>query len=187
MSAPTSTWHEATLSDTLAKAIQTLQQTVRTTSGAEKAEFRAATVSSEDSFATDARIRGFTLRLDEPAALGGADSGPNPVEAVLAALGSCQAIVYRAYASALGLRLDRVEVDARGRLDLRGFLGLAPVAAGYEAVTFRTRIESPEPPEKIQELARLVEEHCPVLDILRRPVPVTGQVTHVPSAERSAA
>jgi len=127
------------------------------------------------------------VRLDEPPVLGGSDSGPNPVEAVLAALGSCQAIVYRAYATALGLRVDRVEVDARGRLDLRGFLGLAPVAPGFEEVTFRTRIESPEPPERIQELARIVEEHCPVLDIVRRPVPVTGKVTHVPSLEQSAA
>lgn len=175
------------MSEKLAKAIQELQQNVRARPGSERAEFRAVTVSREDTFTTDSSIRRFGVRLDEPAALGGADTGPNPVEAVLAALGSCQAIVYRAYASALGLRLDRVEVDVRGRLDLRGFLGLAPVAAGYEEVTFQTRIESPEAPERIQELARLVEEHCPVLDILRRPVPVTGTVTHVPSVEQSAA
>lgn len=175
------------MSEKLAKAIQELQQTVRTTPGAERAEFRAVTVSPEDTFATDSSVRGFAVRLDEPTALGGADSGPNPVEAVLAALGSCQAIVYRAYASALGLQLDRVEVDARGTLDLRGFLGLAPVAPGYQEVSFRVRIESPEAPEKIRELTRIVDEHCPVLDVLRRPLHVVGKVEHLPATQQSAA
>lgn len=175
------------MSDVLAKAIHELQQAIGANPGAERAEFRAVTVSPEDTFATDSTIRGFGVRLDEPTQLGGANSGPNPVEAVLAALGSCQAIVYRAYASALGLRLDRVEVDARGRLDLRGFLGLAPVDPGYEEVSFQVRIESPEPPERIRELTRLVDAHCPVLDILRRSIPSAGVVQHVTSAGRSAA
>lgn len=175
------------MSEKLAQAIQELQQSVRATPGAERAEFRAVTISADDTFATDSAVRGFGLRLDEPEQLGGANSGPNPVEAVLAALGSCQAIVYRAYASALGLRLDRVEVDARGKLDLRGFLGLAPVPPGYDEVSFRVRIESSEPPEPIEELVRLVDEHCPVLDVLRRPVRTVGSFQHVSPAARSAA
>ncbi|HSN92932.1 MAG TPA: OsmC family protein [Anaeromyxobacteraceae bacterium] len=143
------------------------------------ASFRATTVSESDGFSTRSRVRGFTVPLDEPPELAGEDTGPNPVEAVLAALGSCQAIVYRAYASSLGLRLDRVEVEAVGELDLRGLLGLARVPAGFQRVTFRTRIVSPEPPERIRELAGLVEAHCPVLDTLRLPVEVTGELAHV--------
>lgn len=171
----------------LAKAIHDLQQTIRANPGSERTEFRAVTVSPQDSFATDSTVRGFGVRLDEPTQLGGENTGPNPVEAVLAALGSCQAIVYRAYASALGIRLDRVEVDARGKLDLRGFLGLAAVAPGYDEVNFRVRIESPEAPERIQELARVVDEHCPVLDILRRPVRSVGTLEHVRPDEQEAA
>ena len=129
----------------------------------------------------------FTVQLDEPKELGGADTGPNPVEAVLAALGSCQAIVYRAYANALGLEIDRVEVDARGHLDVRGFLNLAPVPAGFERVTFTTRVVSPEPAEKIAALEKLVAERCPVLDILRTAIPVTGELEHVTPKEGRAA
>ena len=95
---------------------------------------------------------------------------------VLGALGSCQAIVYRAYAAALGLKLDRVEVETKGQLDLRGFLNPGPVSAGFTDISFTTRIESPETPEKLRELARLVSEHCPVLDTLQRPVNVAGEV-----------
>lgn len=176
------------MSEQIKGAIVGLTRALTTNATAAKVVFRAATVSAEDTLSTESRIRTFTVQLDEPRELGGTDTGPNPVEAVLAALGSCQTIVYRAYANALGLRIDRIEVDARGHLDIRGFLNLAPVAPGFERVTFTTRIVSPEPAEKISELARLVEAHCPVLDILRTPVPVSGTLEHVvPGDDRAAA
>lgn len=176
------------MSERITQAVEGLARALTENPAAAKAVFRATTASAEDALSTESRIRTFTVRLDEPGELGGTDTGPNPVEAVLAALGSCQAIVYRAYANALGLRIDRVEVDARGHLDIRGFLNLAPVPPGFERVTFTARVVSPEPPEKIAELARLVQEHCPVLDILRTPLEVSGRVEHVvPPGDRAAA
>lgn len=176
------------MSEQIQQAIQSLTRAVGERPAAAKVVFRASTVSTADTFTTDSTIRSFDVRHDEPVELGGADTGPNPVEAVLAALGSCQAIVYRAYANALGLRLDRVEVETRGHLDLRGFLGDPAVPAGFERVTFNTALVSPEPAEKIEALARLVEQHCPVLDILRRPIEVSGAFLHVtPGAARDAA
>lgn len=167
------------MSEQIQQAIQQLRAAIGNEPASAKARFRANTTSAEDSFSTTASVRGFKVLLDEPAELGGANTGPNPVEAVLAALGSCQAIVYRAYANALGLRIDRVDVEARGFLDLRGFLGDSAVPAGFERVTFSTRISSPESAERIAELAKTVEAHCPVLDILRRTVPVAGELEHV--------
>ncbi len=175
------------MSEQVVKAIEVLTQAVTADPAAAKAVFRAVTVSAADSLATDSNIRGFGVRLDEPPDLGGNNTGPNPVEAVLAALGSCQAIIYRAYANALGLKLDRVEIDARGYLDVRGFLGLAPVPPGFERVTFAARVVSPEPPEKIAQLADLVARHCPVLDILRTPLDVSGTFQHVTPGVRDAA
>lgn len=62
------------------------------------------------------------------------------------------------------------------------------VPAGFERVTFATRVTSSEPEEKIAALARAVEQHCPVLDILRRPIEVSGAFLHVtPDAARDAA
>lgn len=125
---------------------------------------------------TEARIRQFTLQVDEPPSLGGTDQGPNPVELVLAALGTCQEIVYAANAAVLGIRLEELEITVRGPLDPRGFFGVAPVPNGFERIELHTRIRSPEEPERIQQLIQTVQAHCPVLDIVQRPLEVSNQV-----------
>jgi uncharacterized OsmC-like protein len=119
---------------------------------------------------------GFTTTTDEPLELGGTDSGPNPVELLLAALGGCQEIVYRAYAAVMGLEIERIEVHAKGYLDLRGLLNLADVSSGFSQVSFTTKIISNEPEEQLRQLAEIVEKHCPVMDSLMRGVSVTGKV-----------
>jgi uncharacterized OsmC-like protein/pimeloyl-ACP methyl ester carboxylesterase len=50
---------------------------------------------------------------DEPVDAGGTDSGPNPYDLLLAALGACTAMTLRLYAERKALRLDRVTVRLR--------------------------------------------------------------------------
>ena len=151
--------------------------------------FKVSTSSTEgDRLMMKSEIRSFGVSMDEPHDLGGDDTAPNPVEMVLAAFGSCQAIVYRAFAVALGMDIRKIEVHANGHLDLRGFLNMADVPAGFSNVTFTTRVVSPESPERIRQLAGLVEKHSPVLDTLQRPVTVRGKVElrSPPAPEQSA-
>lgn len=167
---------EATTPNALATAIQqTVEELSAAPEGATTLVFRADTRLLHRVL-TEARIRQFTLRVDEPPSLGGADEGPNPVELVLAALGTCQEIVYAAYAAVLGIRLDGLEIEVRGPLDPRGFLGIAPVPSGFERVELHTRITSPEEPDRIRQLVETVQTHCPVLDIVQRPLEVRNQV-----------
>ncbi len=162
----------AEIKEALLKLIETIDKKPQVATSV----FRASAYSEQDSFAVRSQIRGFSTTLDEPLELGGTDTGPNPVELLLAALGGCQEIVYRAYAAVMGLKIDRIEVHAKGYLDLRGLLNLAEVPAGFSRVSFTTQVVSDEPEEKIRQLAEMVEKHCPVMDSLMRAVEVSGKV-----------
>lgn len=77
------------------------------------------------------------IAIDEPPELGEQDSAVNPVELVLVALGTCQEIMYPAYASVMDIALDSVKVNASGYLDLKGLFGLDEnVPAGYSRFVF---------------------------------------------------
>lgn len=118
-----------------------------------------------------ARDHAFTI--DEPADLGGTDTGANPVEHLLAALGSCQIITYQVWAEKLGLQLDTVEVELTGDIDLRGFFGLAKgVRPGFQSIQVQATITGPESQADYDRLIATVEKHCPVLDNLAAAVPV---------------
>ena len=116
--------------------------------------------------------------VDEPPALGGSGSAPNPVEYALASLGSCQAITYRFWAENLGISFDKLTVTVEGDLDIRNFLGFDDSARpGFSAVRVQIGITGQEPPERYQQLATAVDQHCPVLDLFRNPVPVDRTIT----------
>ncbi len=135
----------------------------------------------ENDVRTSAKIRSFPeLTVDEPPPFGGSDLGPSPVELVLAALGTCQEIMYAALASAMDIPLDKCTVDLEGDLDVRGLLGLGAednVPPGFTQIRYKTEIESSAPEEQLQQLAKAVNEQCPVLDMLLRNVDVSKEVS----------
>ncbi|KAF0847033.1 OsmC family protein [Nocardia caishijiensis] len=135
--------------------------------------FRAA-ATPEGAVGSVVTTRTHTLRVDEPAALGGADTAANPVEVYLAALISCQVVTYRFWAQRLGITVDDLAVTAEGDLDVRGFFGIdETVRAGFQAVRVTVRVSGPETAERYAELREAVDAHCPVLDSTTGATPVT--------------
>jgi uncharacterized OsmC-like protein len=133
----------------------------------------SAEVTWTGAFRSQARIRGFApVPSDEPAALGGSDTAPNPVEQVLAALGNCLAVGYAANASAAGITIDELHIALEGQLDLRTFLGLADGNAGYEAINAKVSIASDATEAQLADLHQRVVGTSPVGHTLSRPVPV---------------
>jgi putative redox protein len=125
-------------------------------------------------FRSDVSIREHSLTIDEPEAIGGSDMGPSPVEVILAALGSCQEITYRAYATAMGIEVDNISVELEGDIDFRGFFAIDDsVRPGYDNIRAVVKIESSAPAADLEKLREVVNSHCPVLDILCNPVPVS--------------
>lgn len=142
-----------------------------------RAEFRAKSRTIHG-FKTEATAREFNLTIDEPEQLGGTNAGPNPVEVLLGSLGTCQQIVIAAYAAALGIELEAIEIDVRGDLDLKGLFNVSDVPAGFRSITFDANIQARNAtPEQLEQLKALALDHCPVLDTLQRAIPVQNRYT----------
>ncbi len=133
-----------------------------------------STVDWKGGFRSEARSRDFApVQSDEPVALGGDDTAPNPVEQLLGALGNCLAVGYAANATAAGVELKSLRIELEGDLDLHTFLGLADGHAGYESIKARVSIESDASLEEIKELHRKVVATSPVGHTLQRAIPVS--------------
>jgi uncharacterized OsmC-like protein len=151
--------------------------------GAEPARARvrfSATAHAVGKVATQVTARQHAFLVDEPPALGGDDESTNPVEYALGALLGCQVVTYRFWAAHLGVRVDGIELSAVGDLDVRGFFGLdGGVRPGFSEIRVEARLTGPESAERYAELQRVVDEHCPVLDLFtnRTPVRTTVVVT----------
>ena len=119
-----------------------------------------------------------TFAIDEPAALAGDDLAASPVEIALGALISCQVVVYRLYAHALGIQLDEISVVAEGDLDAARLFGIdETVRAGFTGVRLAITLAGPETEDRYQDLRAAVDAHCPVLDLFANPTPVSVTVT----------
>src|SRR5687767_2765057 len=66
-----------------------------------------------DGFAQDIAAGSHQFRSDEPASVGGTDSGPTPYDLLLAALGSCTSMTVAMYARRKQWPLERVTVHLR--------------------------------------------------------------------------
>jgi putative redox protein len=130
--------------------------------------------SSEGSVASRITAGKHTFVVDEPGALAGDDLGASPVEFALGALISCQVVVYRLYAQALGIQVDEIDIQAEGDLDVRRLFAIdESVRAGFSEIRLAISITGPETDERYQELRAAVDAHCPVLDLFANPTPIS--------------
>ncbi len=159
------------MSDTLAVAINNADKNFRNDPPRARATFVSDSRLGER-FRSEVSLRSHRLVVDEPHGIGGTDAGPTPVELLLAALGTCQEITYRAFATALGIALDGVAVKVEGDIDFRGFFAIdTDIRPGFQAIRVNVEITSSASDADIGRLRAAVNQHCPVLDMLQTPVP----------------
>jgi uncharacterized OsmC-like protein len=96
---------------------------------------------------------------------------------LLEALVACSGVTLRAVSTALGIDVKSGRVEAEGDLDFRGTLGVdkeAPV--GFKSIRLRFHLDTDAPQEKIDQLLKLTERYCVVLQTIRNTVEANAQV-----------
>jgi len=103
--------------------------------------------------------------------VGGAGSGACSGDLLLGALAACAQITCQMVAAAMGIVTERIEVTAKGNLDLRGTLGISKeVPVGFESIHLHYEIAAPEAtPEQLRGLREKTEQYCVVMQTLLHP------------------
>lgn len=127
---------------------------------------RATVEGATGSFQNSVRIRGHELEADEPVELQGTDTGPNPFEYLLAALGACTSMTLSLYAKRKGWPLERVRVELSHESRGQG---------QKDHVERQVTLEGPLSDEQRQRLLEIADK-CPVHRTLTTGVEVASRL-----------
>ena len=117
--------------------------------------------------------RGFNVVQDEPASVAGGARGPTPTDYFMAALGTCQNVVFVRYAALEQLPIEALETTVTGTWDRRGLYGIGRADPGFKEITLETRVTTTAPGEKIAEAVRRTRRGCPIFATLRKETALT--------------
>lgn len=115
--------------------------------------------------------------IDEPPALLGDDTAPNPSEAALAALGACLSVGIHANATARGIRLSKIELTLEGDINVTAVWGVGDTdeekRLGFTDIRVAIALEGDAPRERLDALIAHADRWSPVAATLRNPVALT--------------
>ena len=132
---------------------------------------------SENATKTIVKARNFEIVIDEPADLGGTDSGPNPVEFVLAAFAGCLNVMAHVVAKEMNFELRGVEIDLSGNLNPARLFGASyDERAGYKEIVVRIKPDCDADADTLNKWVEAIENRCPVSDNLQHPTPVIIEI-----------
>ncbi len=115
--------------------------------------------------------RGYGVSLDYALdeKVGGLSDGPNPGDLLCAALAACEDGTIRMVAGLMGVRLEELEVEVTGDLDVRGTLGIDPdVRVGFSELdcSIQLRVAPGTDPRAARRLLAAAKRFCVNLDTL---------------------
>ena len=131
----------------------------------------------EDGARARTTARSFVIETDEPAPLGGTDQAVDPMELVLAAVGTCLTIGWVTAAARGGIEYRDLRIEVDGNYDLRGYLDLDEgVRPGFSDITYTVHVDSDADPAVLEEIKAAAERSSPMFDNVLNATPVAGRV-----------
>ena len=115
--------------------------------------------------------------VDEPPALLGDNTAPNPTEALLAALGTCVAVGLQANAVARGWKINAISLDLEGDINITSVWGvgdLSPKPIGLTEVRIKAHLDvDGATSQEVAEVVAHAAKWSPVFNTIQRPVRMT--------------
>jgi putative redox protein len=115
----------------------------------------------------EAKAHDHVMRIDQPVALRGTDTGPTPLEYLFAALAGCIITTGKIVAFQQKLPYRGMEVEVSGELDTDFLMGRPGVErAGFTEIRVTATIDGDMTPEEKQRFLQDIDRRCPVSDNL---------------------
>lgn len=132
------------------------------------------TAHQTESMRMDVEARHHRVIIDQPSAAGGGrDTGPTPLEYLLASLAGCLGAIGRTVARQQKLNIRWMDFDVEGELDVDGLLGRPTTnRVGFRAIKVQVRVDADLSPEQKKAFLAEVKRRCPVSDNLSAPTPI---------------
>jgi uncharacterized OsmC-like protein len=111
--------------------------------------------------------------VDEPPALLGDDTAPNPSEALLAALGSCLAVGIHANAVANGVVVRSLALELEADINITSVWGTgdtSPKPVGFDSIRVEVELDADAPKETLDALIAHAQKWSPVANTIAKPV-----------------
>ncbi|GAB1786164.1 OsmC family protein [Priestia aryabhattai] len=135
----------------------------------------SSSVKWKDGFYAEAQVGDHKpILIDEPDWFSGSNKGPGPAELLLSALGGCLSLAFIATASLMGIKVNSLEVNVSGQLDLNVMLGLKEGNPGFNEVDVQFTVDSDADDKQVEELVSKAMEISPVKNSLERNVQVNS-------------
>jgi len=109
----------------------------------------------------EARKKHFSFIVDEPQERGGADEGPNPLAYFIAGAASCLMNQYAVAAIARDIKLEGIELTARGHFNRK-------IGGAFEEVVYDMKLKSSASRKAILELSHEAERMCYAHNTLKK-------------------
>ncbi|HLR27037.1 MAG TPA: OsmC family protein [Fodinibius sp.] len=135
-----------------------------------------STIRVRDGTTCEIEGAGWNLTADIGTEEGGNNAGPGPGVLERAVLGSCLAMGYVQMAAVMEVPVEKIEVEVETDFDARGMFDIEEQPPGFTTIRYTVHIESLAPEVEVQKVIDAGDNHSPVLDDFRRPIPVKREI-----------